>query len=122
MKGLISARYQGRLQGLLDGLAIKYGKLSSETFSNLSEIECSKYSSQGIIAENCYEVIDKLKTLALYALKSSSWDDDSPTLDDEIREYKIGLSEGIMVVKHNNDLMMLTSPVDFWRLAGGSIP
>ena len=38
-----------------------------------------------------------------------------PSNQIEEREYKIGLREGMKMVKDNDNLMRLTLPIDYWN-------
>lgn len=101
-------RYGGRIVGLLDALGMKYHRhLTPEEFYQLPEVERQRYSMYGVEQENCHGVIADLRRLSFNTNEASS-----PL--EQIREYKIGLREGMMMVKHNEDLMKLTLPINYW--------
>lgn len=101
-------RYGGRIVGLLDALGMKYcPHLTPEEFYQLPETERQRYSIQGVEQENCYGVIADLRRLSFNSIDATSH-------HERMREYKIGLREGMMMVNHNEDLMKLTLPINYW--------
>lgn len=81
--------------------------LTIEEFYQLPETERQRCSLFGIDKENCYGVLADLHRLSCNSIGATS-------PQERIREYKIGLREGMMLVRHNEDLMKLTLPVSYW--------
>lgn len=104
--GISKFRYLGRLTGLIDALGMKECKLSPDDYYRLPREKMMLYGAQGIGKYNCQELGKKLQELSGDASLP-------PSCKNEELEFKIGLREGMKVVRDNSNLMKLTLPIDF---------
>ena len=101
-------RYFGRLTGLVDALGMKYSQLPPDDYYKLPREKMVLYTAQGIGRNHCEGLCKKLHQLSEDA-------EMPPSNQIEEREYKIGLREGMKMVKDNDNLMRLTLPIDYWN-------
>ena len=99
-------RYLGRLTGLGDALAMKKCGLSPDDYYKLSRDEMVLATARGIGGNEA--IVQKLMELAGDA-------ELPPSSLFEEQEYKIGLREGMMLVRNNENLSRLTLPIEFWH-------
>ncbi len=102
-------RYFGRLTGLVDALGMKASQLSPDDYYRLPRDRMVLYTAQGIGRNHCQDLCNKLQQLSGDAKLP-------PSNQYEEQEYKIGLREGMKMVRNNDNLMRLTLPIDYWNL------
>lgn len=99
-------RYVGRMVGLMDWIGISYSNLCPDEYYSLSEKEREKYVKHGMCKGNFDTVLKRLSELTRGISEFYKPED--------IINYKIGLREGMLIAKHNDNLMKLTLPISFW--------
>lgn len=98
-------RFAGRLVGLTDAIGMKYSALSAEQFYSISANQREKYITAGIEKYDCYSIIKELHSRSMGIGDLSSTENQY--------EYKIGLREGMLVVKNDEYLPKLILPITF---------
>lgn len=99
-------RYKGRLVGLIDWIGISACNLSPDEYYALNETERQRYVRMGMIKGDFENVLKRLTDLSMGISEFCNPED--------IQNYKIGLREGMLIAKNNENLMKLTLPISFW--------
>ena len=104
-------RYFGRMVGVNDALCMKIANVSPETYYNeLSEEERHQLTVKALkSSEDAAKVIIVLLRLSEDATMYNY------SNEIECQDLKIGVREGMMFIGHNEELMRLTLPINFWQ-------